>query len=141
MASEIMVLFGILLSFHMFVPYSVPQYVISGLIMFVFAEVLEGKIDHPSADSWKPNQDFKSQKPEVRLACDQGYTIASIPFASYGTPEGVCGAFSHGSCHANVLSTVEQVIEVFHFCICTVKSAWELSLKHSFHLYKQISNF
>lgn len=44
MASEIMVFLGILLSFHIFVPYSVPQYVISGLIMFVSAEVLEGKI-------------------------------------------------------------------------------------------------
>ncbi|KAL8112402.1 SPX domain-containing membrane protein At4g22990-like [Apium graveolens] len=42
MASEIMVFLGIILSFHIFVPYSVPQYVISGLIMFVSAEVLEG---------------------------------------------------------------------------------------------------
>ncbi|KAK1374780.1 SPX domain-containing protein [Heracleum sosnowskyi] len=42
MASEIMVFLGILLSFHIFVPYSVPQYVISGLILFVSAEVLEG---------------------------------------------------------------------------------------------------
>ncbi|GFZ01219.1 major Facilitator Superfamily with SPX (SYG1/Pho81/XPR1) domain-containing protein [Actinidia rufa] len=33
---------GILLSFHIIIPYSVPQYVCSGLIMFVFAEVLEG---------------------------------------------------------------------------------------------------
>ncbi|XP_022851162.1 SPX domain-containing membrane protein At4g22990-like isoform X2 [Olea europaea var. sylvestris] len=41
-ASEIMVLLGILLSFHIFIPYSVPQYVSSGLIMFVSAEVLEG---------------------------------------------------------------------------------------------------
>lgn len=44
LASEIMVLLGILLSFQIIVPYSVPQYVISGLIMFVSAEVLEGKI-------------------------------------------------------------------------------------------------
>lgn len=42
LASEIMVLLGILLSFQVIVPYSVPQYVISGLIMFVSAEVLEG---------------------------------------------------------------------------------------------------
>lgn len=42
MASEIMVFLGIILSFHIFVPYSVPQYVISGLIVFVSAEVLEG---------------------------------------------------------------------------------------------------
>lgn len=42
LASEIVVCIGILLSFHVFIPYSIPQYVISGLIMFVSAEVLEG---------------------------------------------------------------------------------------------------
>ncbi|CAI9093914.1 OLC1v1029523C1 [Oldenlandia corymbosa var. corymbosa] len=41
-ASEIMVLLGIIFSFEAFVRYSVPQYVTSGLIMFVSAEVLEG---------------------------------------------------------------------------------------------------
>ncbi|KAL7111604.1 hypothetical protein ACP275_05G100000 [Erythranthe tilingii] len=40
--SEIVVFLGILFSFNLFVPYSVPQYVGSGLIMFVAAEVLEG---------------------------------------------------------------------------------------------------
>ncbi|GMJ00345.1 hypothetical protein like AT4G22990 [Hibiscus trionum] len=42
LASEIVVFVGILLSFHVIIPYSVPQYVFSGLIMFVSAEVLEG---------------------------------------------------------------------------------------------------
>ncbi|XAR70348.1 hypothetical protein NMG60_11027175 [Bertholletia excelsa] len=42
LASEVMVCVGILLSFHVIIPYSVPQYVCSGLILFVFAEVLEG---------------------------------------------------------------------------------------------------
>lgn len=42
LASEIMVFIGILFSFHIIIPYSVPQYVVSGLIMFVSAEVLEG---------------------------------------------------------------------------------------------------
>ncbi|XP_059276066.1 SPX domain-containing membrane protein At4g22990-like isoform X2 [Lycium ferocissimum] len=42
LASEIIVFLGILGSFHVVIPYSVPQYVISGLIMFVAAEVLEG---------------------------------------------------------------------------------------------------
>jgi hypothetical protein len=44
MASEIMVCIGVLLSFHIFSPYTVPQYVCSGFIVFVFAEVLEGEI-------------------------------------------------------------------------------------------------
>ncbi|XP_044486741.1 SPX domain-containing membrane protein At4g22990-like [Mangifera indica] len=42
LASEFMVLVGIIFSFHVIIPYSVPQYVCSGLILFVFAEVLEG---------------------------------------------------------------------------------------------------
>lgn len=42
LVSEIMVCLGILMSFHVVIPYSVPQYVVSGLIMFVSAEVLEG---------------------------------------------------------------------------------------------------
>ncbi|XP_010533722.1 PREDICTED: SPX domain-containing membrane protein At1g63010 [Tarenaya hassleriana] len=42
LVSEIIVCLGILFSFQLFIPYSVPQYVISGLIMFVAAEVLEG---------------------------------------------------------------------------------------------------
>ncbi|WCJ26151.1 SPX domain-containing membrane protein At4g22990 [Euphorbia peplus] len=42
LASEIVVCVGILLSFKIISPYTVPQYVISGLIMFVSAEVLEG---------------------------------------------------------------------------------------------------
>lgn len=42
LASEVMVCVGILLSFNVIVEYTVPQYVISGLVMFVSAEVLEG---------------------------------------------------------------------------------------------------
>ncbi|KAG7036069.1 SPX domain-containing membrane protein, partial [Cucurbita argyrosperma subsp. argyrosperma] len=42
LVSEIIVLIGILLSFNVIIPYSVVQYVGSGLIMFVAAEVLEG---------------------------------------------------------------------------------------------------
>ncbi|URD82293.1 SPX domain-containing membrane protein [Musa troglodytarum] len=42
LASELMVLVGIMLSFHFTDLYSVPQYVSSALIIFVSAEVLEG---------------------------------------------------------------------------------------------------
>ncbi|KAK2969871.1 hypothetical protein RJ640_030180, partial [Escallonia rubra] len=64
--------------------------------------------DPSQADSWKPYSDVKSQGPEVRLACEQGWHITSINFASFGRPEGECGAFSPGSCHTNVLSIVER---------------------------------
>uniref|UniRef100_A0A453CLH0 SPX domain-containing protein n=1 Tax=Aegilops tauschii subsp. strangulata TaxID=200361 RepID=A0A453CLH0_AEGTS len=42
LASEIMVLIGIIMSFRYTPHYSIPQYVSSALITFVFAEVLEG---------------------------------------------------------------------------------------------------
>ncbi|KAL8520372.1 hypothetical protein ACS0TY_011052 [Phlomoides rotata] len=42
LASEIVVFLGILSSFNFIIPYSVLQYVCSGLAMFVSAEVLEG---------------------------------------------------------------------------------------------------
>ncbi|KAI3444632.1 hypothetical protein Pfo_001297 [Paulownia fortunei] len=42
LASEVMVCVGIALSFHLIIPYSVPQYVCSALVTFVAAEVLEG---------------------------------------------------------------------------------------------------
>ncbi|WVZ13874.1 hypothetical protein V8G54_011440 [Vigna mungo] len=42
LASEIMVLVGVVLSFQAIIPYSEPQYVCSGLLLFVSAEVLEG---------------------------------------------------------------------------------------------------
>ncbi|CAL5209445.1 unnamed protein product [Lathyrus oleraceus] len=42
LASEIMVLIGIVSAFHVIVPYSELQYICSGLLMFVSAEVLEG---------------------------------------------------------------------------------------------------
>ncbi|KAI3687502.1 hypothetical protein L1987_81199 [Smallanthus sonchifolius] len=42
LASEIMVCLGIVASFHIIIPYTVTQYVTSGLVMFVSAEVLEG---------------------------------------------------------------------------------------------------
>ncbi|GJN26683.1 hypothetical protein PR202_gb14634 [Eleusine coracana subsp. coracana] len=41
-ASEVMVLLGIIMSFRFTPHYSIPQYVTSALITFVFAEVLEG---------------------------------------------------------------------------------------------------
>ena len=65
--------------------------------------------DPPPADSWKPNQVFNSQIPEVRLNCEQGWHVSMINFASFGTPSGNCGTFSPGICHVNVTSIVQQV--------------------------------
>ncbi|GAU26989.1 hypothetical protein TSUD_290400 [Trifolium subterraneum] len=42
LTSEIMVCIGVLFSFHVIIPYTVLQYICSGLLLFVSAEVLEG---------------------------------------------------------------------------------------------------
>lgn len=65
--------------------------------------------DPASVDSWKSNVEFKSQSPQVRLSCERGWHIASINFASFGTPTGNCGTFRPGSCHTDVLAIVEKV--------------------------------
>lgn len=47
----------------------------------------------------------------VSLTAPPGYTFISITFASYGTPNGSCGAFSIGGCHAsNSLSIVQGLV-------------------------------
>lgn len=46
----------------------------------------------------------------MHLQCDDGHTISSIEFASYGTPQGSCQMFSQGQCHApNSLALVSKV--------------------------------
>ena len=47
-----------------------------------------GKIDRPL-------------RPRAHLWCDPGKKISSIKFASFGTPEGSCGNYRQGSCHAH----------------------------------------
>lgn len=48
--------------------------------------------------------------PVMHLNCEDGYSISSIDFASYGTPQGSCQKFSIGSCHAtNSFSVLSKV--------------------------------
>lgn len=69
--------------------------------------------DPPSTDSWKPNSEFKSQSPEVKLTCEKGWRITSINFASFGTFSGNCGTFTPGNCNADMLSIVQKVRKTF----------------------------
>ncbi|KAJ8640959.1 hypothetical protein MRB53_017653 [Persea americana] len=41
------------------------------------------------------------QRPKAHLMCAPGQKISSIKFASFGTPQGVCGSFQEGNCHAH----------------------------------------
>lgn len=52
----------------------------------------------PTLASWQTREDAV---PEVHLSCEPSQNIANTTFASFGTPQGVCGSFSEGSCHAH----------------------------------------
>ncbi|CAL9057186.1 beta-galactosidase 2-like isoform X1 [Musa acuminata AAA Group] len=52
----------------------------------------------PSISNWH-TRDYG--KPKVRLFCGTAQNITAIKFASFGTPQGACGSFSEGSCHAH----------------------------------------
>lgn len=54
----------------------------------VCADIFE---DHPT----------NSKRPKAHLWCPNGRKITRIKFASYGMPQGTCGSFREGSCHAH----------------------------------------
>ncbi|KAJ1424345.1 Glycoside hydrolase, family 35 [Sesbania bispinosa] len=65
----------------------------------------------PSVDLW--NSDKESGRkvgPVLSLECPYpNQVISSIKFASFGTPHGTCGNFSHGQCSSNrALSIVQK---------------------------------
>nr|P45582.1 RecName: Full=Beta-galactosidase; Short=Lactase; Flags: Precursor [Asparagus officinalis]CAA54525.1 beta-galactosidase [Asparagus officinalis] len=52
----------------------------------------------PTMDNWRTKA---YGRPKVHLSCDPGQKMSKIKFASFGTPQGTCGSFSEGSCHAH----------------------------------------
>ncbi|GMP77971.1 hypothetical protein CsSME_00034069 [Camellia sinensis var. sinensis] len=85
---------------------------------------------HPPLRMWS-HPDFVNGKisaseliPEMNLQCDDGYTISSIEFASYGTPGGSCQKFSRGNCHSpNSLSVVSQACQGRNSCSVGISNA------------------
>ncbi|XP_058755763.1 beta-galactosidase 3-like [Vicia villosa] len=58
---------------------------------------------HPFIKNWHIDSYGKSEEfrpPKVHLQCSPGQTIASIKFASFGTPLGACGNYKQGACHS-----------------------------------------
>ncbi|KAF7142336.1 hypothetical protein RHSIM_Rhsim05G0021700 [Rhododendron simsii] len=66
----------------------------------VCADIYEGQ---PTTKNWHLLASGKVDKvqPKAQLSCAQGQKISQIKFASYGLPQGTCGSFREGSCHAH----------------------------------------
>ncbi|WOL04252.1 beta-galactosidase 6 [Canna indica] len=78
---------------------------------------------HPApVDAWKT---AKSNAPILHLECPYpNQVISSINFASFGTPYGTCGSYSHGKCSSTgALATVQQA------CVGVKSCDVEVSIK------------
>ncbi|KAJ4831119.1 hypothetical protein Tsubulata_010635 [Turnera subulata] len=66
----------------------------------VCADIFEGQ---PTLKNWRVISSGKvgSMQSKAHLWCPQGQKISQIKFASYGMPQGACGSFQEGSCHAH----------------------------------------
>lgn len=71
----------------------------------VCADIFEGQ---PTMRNWKMLTSGKVNKPKAHLWCPPGQKISEIKFASYGLPQGTCGSFKEGSCHAHKSYDVPQ---------------------------------
>ncbi|XP_010262132.1 PREDICTED: beta-galactosidase isoform X2 [Nelumbo nucifera] len=70
-------------------------------VQSVCADIYEWQ---PTLTNWELQSSGKVQRPlrpKAHLWCSPGTKISSIKFASFGTPQGVCGSFQEGSCHAH----------------------------------------
>jgi len=57
-----------------------------------------------------------------RISCPSDLIISEIRFASYGNPEGSCGSYTVGSCHAsNSINIVSN--ECLHKKTCSLTSS------------------
>eukprot|EP01018_Ginkgo_biloba_P019618 Gb_41532 [translate_table: standard] len=76
----------------------------------------------PPIDFWKKTITNSVElenmaKPSLHLQCPEGRKILSIKFASFGTPQGTCGAFHEGTCHGiQSSSTIEKACIGKQFC-------------------------
>lgn len=88
----------------------------------VCAQVSEA---HPAQiDSWSSQQPMQRFGPALRLECPkEGQVISSVKFASFGTPSGTCGSYSHGECSSTqALSVVQEACIGVSSCSVPVSS-------------------
>jgi hypothetical protein len=68
----------------------------------------DGGVDAGIGDNGTPICGTTEEDGIAVLECPEGEIIVQVAFASYGTPEGECGGFAVGSCHAaTAISVVE----------------------------------
>ncbi|KAK7262331.1 hypothetical protein RJT34_29899 [Clitoria ternatea] len=77
----------------------------------------------PPVDLW--NSDTEPGRkigPEMSLECPYpNQVISSVKFASFGTPQGTCGNFSHGQCSSNEALSIVQKVACIGSSSCSIQ--------------------
>lgn len=71
--------------------------------------------EQPTMKSWEMLTSGKINRPKAHLWCPSEQKISEIKFASYGLPEGMCGSFREGNCHAHKSYDAPQRVCSPHF--------------------------
>ncbi|XP_022949187.1 beta-galactosidase 1-like [Cucurbita moschata] len=78
----------------------------------------------PTLMNWQMQASGKVNKPlrpKAHLSCGPGQKISSVKFASFGTPQGECGSFREGICHAHrSYDAFQRTCVGQNFCAVTV---------------------
>lgn len=88
----------------------------------VCADIFEGQ---PTLQSSQKLASAKLIKAKAHLRCQPGQIISDIKFASYGWPQGTCGSFKEGSCHAHKSYDFPRMVCIGkQFCTIPVAPAY-----------------
>lgn len=66
--------------------------------------------EQPAMESLEAINSGKTASAKAHLWCPPGQKISQIKFASYGVPQGTCGNYQEGSCHAHKSYDVPQKV-------------------------------
>ena len=58
----------------------------------------------------------------LALQCPPGGMIQAFEFASFGNPNGMCGAYKPGTCHVDATSIIEEQCKGKHSCSIDVNA-------------------
>lgn len=129
--------------------YHVPRSWLSptGNLLVIFEEfggdpagisLVERKVESVCADIYEGQPSLinlhTAAKPKAHLWCPPGQEISRIKFASFGTPQGKCGNYWEGSCHAHKsYDPLQRVIDCNQKVGESMKKRWLWSLSFTFY--------
>lgn len=90
----------------------------------------------PPVDMWNTDQTGKKSVPTLSLECpSSNQVISSIKFVSFGTPQGSCGSYAHGTCRSLQAQKIVQKVG-YPYTLDHLSVYLLISLYNFFHFLK-----